>query len=69
MGLWNLNNFPVSPDILQGTIKRGFLFKFLNSTFSKHQIMKLLEISEGRTKLERYIESDGLEKEGVKKIM
>ncbi|MGB9642646.1 MAG: radical SAM protein, partial [Candidatus Ratteibacteria bacterium] len=31
--------------------------------------MKLLEISEGRTKLERYIESDGLEKEGVKKIM
>ncbi|HOL35932.1 MAG TPA: radical SAM protein, partial [bacterium] len=69
MGLWNLNNFPVSPNILQGTIKKGLLFRFLNSSFSKHQIMKLLEISEGRTKLEKYIESYGFENEDAKKIM
>ncbi|MCM8803718.1 MAG: radical SAM protein [Candidatus Omnitrophica bacterium] len=57
MGLWNLNKFPFNPDKLSDNLKKGSLYKILNSSLTKKVISDYIKENEnGKTKLEEFIE-------------
>lgn len=57
MGLWNLNNFPVTPEKLND-IREGILYKFLNSPITKKVLNNYLKKNDnGETFLEEVIKN------------
>lgn len=57
MGLWNLNNFPVSPEKLTN-IREGLTYKFLNSSITKKVLTNCLKKTDrGETVLEEVIKN------------
>ena len=57
MGLWNLNNFPVTPDKLTN-VREGLLYRFLNSTLTRNVLNNYLkETDSGEILLEGVIKN------------
>ncbi len=55
MGLWNLNNFGLNPNELADGLRKGSLYKFLNSSFTKKTVSKYLKKENGKAKIENMV--------------
>jgi len=69
MGLWNLNNFPLSPESFVSDIKNSVIYKILNLPFSRKTLSRYLEMVDGKTKLEHFIEKFSTDSRGAFKRM